>query len=94
VTLAELAAGCLILGTPSLSLLSWPGIVWIGRMSYGWYLWHYPVIRVVRSLGVHAPLHVLAIGGGVSLALAALSYYTVERYFRASRAPGMELRPA
>ena len=84
-TIAELSAVALILGAPSLSFLEWPGMVWLGQMSYGWYLWHFPLMRIIRQFGVRDEQMVLLLGGGGGLALAVLSYYTVERYFRASR---------
>ena len=77
--LIEVSAALLILAAPS-----WLGVAplaWIGRMSYGWYLWHYPIMVWMLNQGFGwAP--VAAIGGGISLAAAAISYYTVERWFR------------
>lgn len=56
-------------------------LVWVGVMSYGIYLWHYPLIRIADELG--AGLVGSAVAGFVlSPALAALSYYGVERHVR------------
>jgi peptidoglycan/LPS O-acetylase OafA/YrhL len=93
VLLTELASVCLILGASELSFLSWPGMAWLGRMSYGWYLWHYPAIRALREAGVTDRWHMLLLGGGGSLLLAVLSYYTVERYFRSARQPARVAAP-
>lgn len=53
-------------------------IVWIGRISYGLYLWHYPVYRAIQDAGYgHEVL--LALGPPLSLLLASLSFYCLER---------------
>lgn len=59
----------------------WPA-EWLGRISYSVYLWHWPLI-VFYKLRVNAtPTGVEQIGLLlVSLALGALSYFTVERVF-------------
>ena len=59
---------------------------WLGRRSYGLYLWHYAVILVVYERGFrlrpaelgHLPLR-LAVVAAVTLALASASYAYVER---------------
>ncbi|MEV0736648.1 acyltransferase [Streptomyces sp. NPDC050549] len=60
-------------------LLSLSAPVWIGRnLSYGMYLWHYPVIRLLHDLGVRGdPL--LPAGLAATLAAALASYALVER---------------
>jgi peptidoglycan/LPS O-acetylase OafA/YrhL len=72
-------------------LLSLPPLVYIGRVSYSWYLWHWPLLAFVRipygdagpPLTVTLPLMALAFG------IAMLSYYWIEQPFRSSRrAPG------
>ena len=65
--------------------LSAPALVLLGRLSYGVYLWHYPVVRYLRA---HLPWPAtVALGLLISLLLAALSHYTVERW-------GLRLRDA
>ena len=59
-------------------------LVWIGRISYGLYLWHVPVFKVIRHLGFDGHV-VITIGLGVSIGLAAVSFYTLESYFRRIR---------
>ena len=63
----------------STRLLSLSVPVWIGRnLSYGMYLWHYPVIRLLHDLGVRGdPL--LPAGLAATLAAALASYVLVER---------------
>jgi peptidoglycan/LPS O-acetylase OafA/YrhL len=57
-----------------------PVPVYLGRMSYGIYLWHYPI--VVYLWGKYPWYAILIIGGGASLALAIVSYHTVEKLAR------------
>ena len=59
-------------------MLSTPALVKLGQLSYGVYLWHYPVVRYLRA-DLPWPL-VVVMGGAISLALAALSYYSIERW--------------
>lgn len=82
-TFAELAAALAILGRPPLWLSSSP-LVWIGKLSYGTYLWHYPITLLLRE-NQFTPERNLAITLGASIALAFLSYVTVEAYFRSPR---------
>jgi peptidoglycan/LPS O-acetylase OafA/YrhL len=69
-------------------LLCWSPLTWIGRLSYGIYLWHYPLFALVpgwlRKLGVGSPGGVLVWSAEVALTLgaAAASYYGVERPIR------------
>jgi hypothetical protein len=64
--------------------LAHPLTVYIGRLSYSLYLWHWPVYAIFRwTLGLSQGYMVLALG--VTFALAALSYHFVEQPVRASR---------
>jgi peptidoglycan/LPS O-acetylase OafA/YrhL len=52
----------------------------VGIVSYGLYLWHVPVLLWLRARGL-LPMHpagALAVGGSVSLAVAAVSWRTLE----------------
>lgn len=78
-TVAEILAAVLVAAQPK-----WLGIApmaWLGRMSYGLYLWHYLLVRLTREAGMGWEVNMLVatVGG---LALAALSYYTIEKRFR------------
>ncbi|MFJ9896682.1 acyltransferase family protein [Streptomyces sp. NPDC091280] len=60
-------------------LLSLSVPVWIGRnLSYGMYLWHYPVIRLLHDLGVRGDA-LLPAGLAATLGAALASYVLVER---------------
>jgi hypothetical protein len=61
-------------------VLAVPPLVWIGRRSYGIYLWHWPVMALTRpgldlawSLWILVPLQI-----AVTVGIAALSYTYVE----------------
>jgi len=64
----------------SFRLLSNPVTVFIGRMSYGLYLWHYPIFHFMWDR--YKWYETLLVGGGAALLLAVLSYYTIERFAR------------
>ncbi len=63
-------------------LLAIPPLVWVGRISYGLYLWHWPVFLVLNGsrLGwTSGPTMALRVT--VSLTLATMSYWLWERPF-------------
>lgn len=64
-------------------LLSSPLLIWIGKLSYAMYLWHYPIMRWLREDS--SWLMTLAVGSIISMALAWLSAKTVERWGYAVR---------
>ncbi len=74
-------------------VLSLRPLPYIGRISYGIYLWHYPVLRLADAYGVHSLLRdglVLAVTFGA----AALSYHLVETPIRRAVSDRLETRPA
>ncbi len=63
-------------------LLRWPPFVAVGRISYGLYLWHWPVFIVINGSRVHwSPLPLTLLRFSVSGVLATLSFFLVERPF-------------
>jgi peptidoglycan/LPS O-acetylase OafA/YrhL len=64
-------------------LLEFPALVWVGRISYGLYLWHFPVLTAGRALlRPYLPGGwLVAVNVAVTFGLAALSFYAVERPF-------------
>jgi peptidoglycan/LPS O-acetylase OafA/YrhL len=82
-TLANLCAAALILGaldTGGLWAQAWShrALAWLGTLSYGIYLWHYPIFKWMLAWSWPGPW-VLVLGGAASLACAAASYYLMER---------------
>lgn len=57
---------------------------WVGGMSYGLFLWHYPIFRIARRLGA-SNLGVATYGVGLTLLVSVASYYVVEL-------PGLRLK--
>jgi peptidoglycan/LPS O-acetylase OafA/YrhL len=73
------AAVCVPRG-PIAWTLSLPPLVWLGTISYGAYLWHYPIFVYLDSQRTGlSGLSLLAIRFVSTFTLAALSYYLVER---------------
>ncbi len=84
--LSALSAAAIIIGAvcvptgPIAWGLSLRPMVWIGTISYGAYLWHYPVYVYLDAARTgRAGLPLLAIRFAATLGLAAASYYLVER---------------
>ncbi|QQS42020.1 MAG: acyltransferase [Acidobacteriota bacterium] len=91
--LVSLATAVLILGLvlyPSkLSrVFEFGPLVWIGQISYGLYLWHFPVIEGTRKFfeGSMPPVLLSTAGVLMSVGVAAVSYYLLElRFLRLKR---------
>jgi peptidoglycan/LPS O-acetylase OafA/YrhL len=77
---AVLISGAVEPGAKIIRLLAVPPLVWIGLVSYGWYLWHWPLLSFTRIYNfgtVSLPRDILAVSIGLLLAVA--SYFLVER---------------
>lgn len=80
--IVEVAAAVAILGTPP-RWLSHPQLIYLGQLSYGIYLWHYPIVKLMRDVGL--PWEVmLPISLSTSVLLAAASFHWFEVYFRSA----------
>lgn len=69
-------------------VLSWRPLVFIGLISYSWYLWHWPVLSFANiasdsRISVHAGIAL----GFLSFGFAVVSYFFVEQPFRNSQTP-------
>lgn len=94
--LFSVAAACLVaaLSNPASYLskiFSWSPLRWLGKCSYGIYLWHYPVITLtgpaVNTGGVIFPQVLLQVTA--SIILAALSLYLIEQPARYGKLEGI-----
>lgn len=82
--LAALAAASAIIGLESrpdgivAAALSLRPMRYLGRISYGTYLWHWPVIAAFSSVFDAGAAITLAVSAGIATAVAALSYELLE----------------
>ena len=53
-------------------------LVWVGRISYGLYLWHYPVFKATSFLSLSWPLQ-LSVALVLTVAVTCFSFYLIER---------------
>jgi peptidoglycan/LPS O-acetylase OafA/YrhL len=70
-------------GGPTAWVLSRQPLVWLGKISYGLYLWHWPLFQFVTadSTGLRGPA-LLAARCALTLAVATVSYYVIEQPIR------------
>jgi peptidoglycan/LPS O-acetylase OafA/YrhL len=70
-------------------VLELPFMQWTGRVSYVWYLWHWPLLAVVSAINEEATysqrLHQIVLCVIGSLVLAAITHYLIENPIRFSR---------
>jgi peptidoglycan/LPS O-acetylase OafA/YrhL/lysophospholipase L1-like esterase len=68
---------------PVRTALSWRPFVWLGRISYGVYLFHWPIDVVLRERGWNlSTLGGFAFASALTLAISAVSFVLVERPIR------------
>ena len=77
--------------------LSSPPLRWLGRMSYGWYLWHWPLVGVAAVLFPGIGIGGKLLWSAVALGLAWLTHRFIEQPVRdgavLTRVPGHWLLP-
>jgi peptidoglycan/LPS O-acetylase OafA/YrhL len=79
-------------------ILAWRPLVWLGAISYGIYLWHWPIFLALNGerTGWSGPA-LFAARCGATLAVAGVSYWLIEqpiRRWRPSRVPLLPLAAA
>lgn len=79
----ELLAAAALMGQPP-KWVSTDTLVYIGRLSYGIYLWHFPLAWWMHEKGME-PMFVLSASALFGVGMAALSYHTIEAVFRKNR---------
>jgi peptidoglycan/LPS O-acetylase OafA/YrhL len=63
-------------------------LVFVGLISYSWYLWHWPILSFAYIvLNTEVPLRIAIAAGLFSLFIAALSYRYIEQPFRRATTP-------
>jgi peptidoglycan/LPS O-acetylase OafA/YrhL len=87
--LPSVLGAALVIGSPfsliNRRLLSLPPLVFIGRISYSWYLWYWPLLTFGHILlGDNLPPAITFLAVVASFGAAVLSYYLVEQPFRNS----------
>lgn len=70
--------------SPVNRLLGLPPVQWLGRLSYGWYLWHWPLLVIGRILLPAPSLSFDLALATVALLMAQVSYSLVEHPVRSS----------
>lgn len=70
-------------------VLELPPVQWTGRVSYVWYLWHWPLLAIVQAMNEEATfserLRQIILCVAASLVLAAITHVLVENPIRFSR---------
>ena len=61
------------------TLLAQPAVAWIGLISYGIFLWHFPVVIELEQAGDLSFFPLLAAVLAITIPIAAASYYVLER---------------
>jgi peptidoglycan/LPS O-acetylase OafA/YrhL len=68
-------------GTALHRILERPEIVFLGKIFYGMYLWHFPILEMMRHLTGMSTVVRLFVGFSLTILLATASYAYIERHF-------------
>jgi peptidoglycan/LPS O-acetylase OafA/YrhL len=73
----------LLFPSPLTRLFELPALVWVGKISYGLYLWHFPIFEAARQLleGRLHPVFYEAFRFATVFVVAIASYYIIEKPF-------------
>ena len=82
------ASVVLVAGCTSLPMLRWGPLRWLGAVSYGWYLWHFPMADLLP------PGAARWMGFALTLGLAAVSWRFLERPILERGRRNVQQRPA
>jgi peptidoglycan/LPS O-acetylase OafA/YrhL len=61
-------------------VMAFKPLVWIGTVSYGLYLWHYPIFTILRDFRF-TTVQILVLGNAMTFAIVTASYYLLEKPF-------------
>lgn len=65
----------------ALTILRFRPLVWVGRVSYGLYLWHWPIRGLVFRDAEHPSVWQIIAGVVLSFVITSLSFYLIEQPF-------------
>jgi len=69
-------------------LFSWGPVIFFGQISFSLYLWHYPIFRfITRNTVDLAHYSLFAVRVAVTIIVATISYFLIERPLRRSKLP-------
>jgi peptidoglycan/LPS O-acetylase OafA/YrhL len=83
-TMAILVSGALVPFRGASAVLAWKPLQAIGKVSYAWYLWHWPVLLLSYAITESRSPWLRAVEVVLSFALAIASYWLIERPLRHS----------
>lgn len=79
---------------PVAAVLAWGPLVWLGTISYGVYLWHWPIFLVLNGARTGwSGLSLFGIRFAATLAVSIVSYWAIERPVRRWRPVRVPLLP-